>query len=84
MITCRELVEFLMMYLDGELAIDQRERFDRHLSVCPACTVYLNAYVEAVRMGKAACAPLDEPVHDDVPEDLVRAILAARGEPSNE
>jgi len=84
MITCRELVEFLMMYLDGELPVEQRERFDRHLSICSACVVYLNAYVETVRMGKAACAPLDEPVHGDVPEDLVRAILEARGEPRNE
>jgi hypothetical protein len=39
----------------------------------------LNTYIETVRMGKAACAPLDEPVHDDVPEELVRAILAAAG-----
>jgi len=78
MMTCRELVEFLMLYLDGELPLDQRARFDDHLTVCHACVIYMNTYIETVQMGKAACAPLDEPVPDEVPEELVRAILAAR------
>jgi anti-sigma factor RsiW len=76
--TCRELVDFLMSYLDGDLPPDQRKRFEEHLSVCPLCVNYMGTYIETVRLGKAACTPLDQPVPDDVPEELVRAILAAR------
>lgn len=77
--TCRELVDFLMAYLDRELPLDQRERFERHLAVCPECVDYMTGYIETVRMGKMACAPLDAPVSGNVPEELVRAILAAKG-----
>jgi anti-sigma factor RsiW len=76
--TCRELVDFLMLYLDGELPKDQRERFEHHLSLCGECVTYMQTYIDTVRLGKAACSPLDEPIPDDVPEELVRAILAAR------
>lgn len=79
MITCREIVDFLMAYLDGELDQDQRTRFDAHLALCAACVTYMKAYVETVRLGKVACSPLYDPVPEDVPDELVRAILAARG-----
>jgi len=78
MMTCKELVDFLMAYLDNELPADQRAGFESHLGECPACVVYMNTYIETVRMGKVACSPPDAPVPDDVPEELVRAILAAR------
>ena len=45
--TCRELVEFLMAYLDRELAQDQHDRFERHLAVCEECVVYMKAYVDS-------------------------------------
>ena len=78
--TCRELIEFLMAYLDGELPPASRRVFDAHLAACPPCRRYLASYREAIALGRAAFQPdhLDEPVRDDVPEDLVRAILAAR------
>jgi anti-sigma factor RsiW len=76
--TCRELIDFLMAYLDGELPADRRARFDAHLEICAACRRYLATYQEAVALGRDACSAPDEPVAADVPEDLVHAILAAR------
>jgi len=32
MLSCRELVEFLMEYCDGELPPEQREYFEKHLA----------------------------------------------------
>ena len=75
--TCKELVEFLMDYLDGLLAESERRRFEEHLGECPDCVAYLATYQEAVRLGKEACTAGDS-IPTDVPEDLVRAILAAR------
>jgi anti-sigma factor RsiW len=76
-VTCQELVEFLMNYLDGALSEAERSLFEEHLGECPDCVAYLATYQDAVRLGKAVCAG-EGPVPAEVPEDLVRAILAAR------
>lgn len=75
--TCRELVDFLMAYLDGELPAAQREAFERHLSVCPSCVNYMATYKEAVRLGRQAMVHTDAPVPSTVPDALVQAVLAA-------
>jgi anti-sigma factor RsiW len=77
-LTCRELVEFLAEYLEGRLREAERARFDRHLATCPSCVSYARSYQDSVRLGKSAFSCPDERVPDDVPEDLVRAILDAR------
>ena len=75
--TCREFIEFLWVYLSEVMSEDRRLRFDAHLTVCPSCVAYLKSYVETQRLGREALDP-DAPLPADVPEDLVRAILAAR------
>ena len=52
MIRCRELIEFLMDYVSGELPGGQREEFEKHLRVCPSCVAYVKTYQEAVALGK--------------------------------
>ena len=76
--TCRELVEFLTEYLSGALPPDQRAAFDAHLESCPECVAYLKSYQEAVKLGKEAFRRPDATGPDAVPDELVRAILAAR------
>ncbi len=77
LLTCRELIDFLAAYLDGELAPEPRAGFEAHLSRCPACVAYLASYRETIRLGKKGCEP-DAELAADVPPDLVDAILAAR------
>lgn len=76
--TCREFAEFLADYLSGDLAGPERTIFEAHLRECRDCSTYLESYEQAVRLGKASSREPDEPVPDDVPEELVRAILATR------
>ena len=76
--TCRELADFIADYLSGELSPDVRGTFERHLRVCPNCTTYLAAYRETVALGKRAFDDDTAALPADVPEDLVKAILAAR------
>ena len=78
MITCRTLVEFLMDYMSGELPEPQRDEFDEHLAACVACVAYMKSYADTIKLGKAAFENPDAVVPDDVPEDLVKAILDAR------
>lgn len=74
---CREFVDFLMDYLDGLLPEPTRAVFEEHIGLCPPCQAYLDTYRDAVRMGRRVCRD-GEPAPDGAPEELVRAILAAR------
>ncbi len=76
--TCQEVIEFLMMYRDGDLPEPQRTRFAAHLEVCPSCVAYLHSYEEAVRLGRQCLCAADSPLQP-VPEEMIRAILAALG-----
>jgi anti-sigma factor RsiW len=76
--TCRELVEFLMDYLEGELPEDSRSTFEEHIGFCPPCKAYLDTYKATVMIGQGVCADPEGPVPEDVPEQLVQAILLAR------
>lgn len=78
LMTCRELADFLMDYLNGDLTADVRAAFDRHLSLCPNCVSYLSAYKTTIELGRRAFKDDSADASAAVPEDLVRAILAAR------
>jgi anti-sigma factor RsiW len=72
-LTCQEVIAFLMDYVDGTVDAAQRERFDWHLARCQSCVAYLRTYEATVRM-EASCRIST----DDIPDELVEAILAAR------
>jgi anti-sigma factor RsiW len=77
-ISCRELLDFLHLYLEDELPADRRHEFDRHLAVCPPCVTYIREYRNAVRLGRQAYADAQAPPPPDAPEELIRAVLKAR------
>ena len=41
-LTCAELVELVSDYIDGALALDDRVRFEEHLTICSGCANYLD------------------------------------------
>lgn len=70
---CSELITtFLADYIDGNLPADTLADFEHHLDVCESCVAYLRMYRETIAMARAAGTT---PAADDVPEDLVKAIL---------
>lgn len=75
MLSCREICDFMMAFLDGELPEQERQIFQTHLAICPPCLCYMETYKKTVALGKNACTDPNPP---PVPEDLVKAILAAR------
>jgi putative zinc finger protein len=75
--TCREVIDFLGDYYAGELVESQRLEFDRHLAICDACVAYLQNYRLAIELGKKAYLPQESNLQE-VPEDLVKAILSSR------
>ncbi len=77
-ITCREVVEFVMAYLDGDLTEEQRHEFERHMGVCPSCVNYLDTYKSTIMLGKSAARDEGSAVCGDIPDALIRAVRAAR------
>jgi anti-sigma factor RsiW len=77
-VTCREFASFISDYLIGELPRADRLAFVRHLAACPDCERYLGQYRETIAAGRAAFADPDGALPPEVPEELVRAILATR------
>jgi anti-sigma factor RsiW len=79
-VTCQEVADFLMDYLNGELSQPQRAVFETHLCICPDCVAYMQSYEITIKASKAAWDQVHDRDANDVPEDLIRAILAARNE----
>ena len=73
MITCRELISFLIEYLEGSLSRSEHDRFETHLKVCASCRAYLHTYETTIRLERAAAAEDCDP-----PEALVRAVMDSR------
>ncbi|MGE0042643.1 MAG: anti-sigma factor [Vicinamibacterales bacterium] len=76
--TCRELNEFILDYLGGELPPAIREHFEGHLTACHDCHEYLRQYAAAAAAGRRAFTCEGDALPEEMPDDLVRAILAAR------
>ncbi len=73
--TCRDFADFVIDYFEGELDAQTRVLFDQHLAACADCAAYLSHYRETTRAAFSAYAGDTPP---DMPEDLVRSILAVR------
>src|SRR5207302_11377675 len=59
--TCQELTDVLLAYLDEELTPEQRQVFEEHLRLCPECVHYVETYRLTVHISRVACAVREEP-----------------------
>ena len=73
---CRDFVQFLGEYVEDRLSTERRAIFERHMTVCPDCTAYLDSYRRTIELG-AESARDEERREEQLPEELVRAILHA-------
>ena len=77
---CREVIDTIADYLDGTMTPAERNNFEVHISVCPACTAYIESYKHTMALERAAFRD-KAATPDSIPEDLIRAVLAARRKP---
>jgi anti-sigma factor RsiW len=75
-LTCRQFIDFIQDFLDGELSPRERTVFELHLTICPDCVNYLQSYQTAQALSKMAAVVESE--KKAIPDELVQAILAAR------
>ncbi|PRQ05348.1 hypothetical protein ENSA5_03380 [Enhygromyxa salina] len=80
-ISCREVSEFLLAYIERDLDEDAQAEFDRHLERCPPCVHYLDSYRDTVSLVHACGRgelDAEERRRHAPPEDLIQAILRAK------
>ena len=78
--TCKDCIDFIDAYIDGELSGDMKERFETHLEKCPPCVDYLKSYERTVKACKHLHKPIRQDVCEQLPEGLVKAIMKAKAE----
>jgi anti-sigma factor RsiW len=74
--SCRELVDVITDYLEGNMAPQDRSRFDAHLAECPYCVNYL----DQMRATIAALGGLtEESISSEARGELLEAFRGWRG-----
>lgn len=56
MISCHQLIEFCMDYLDGALPQEEQAGFRRHLAQCPDCVTFFETYQRTPELSREALA----------------------------
>ena len=69
--TCQDLADFLVDYVDGDLPALIHLQFEAHLGVCPDCVHYLQQYRDTIRLVQG----VSDDMMTEMPDDLVRAIM---------
>ena len=77
MISCREFEDFVLAYLEEELSSTQRRIFEMHLRLCRECREYLEDYRKTLSATRNLSL-VEKDALEEVPEDLITAILDAR------
>ena len=64
-IACQQAVEMVTDYLEDALERGEKQRFERHLAVCPHCAEYLAQVRETIRLaGRLTPDDLSQPMRE--------------------
>ena len=56
MISCQQLIEFCLDYLEGALPEHEQVGFRRHLARCPDCVTFFETYQKTPELSREALA----------------------------
>ena len=76
--TCREVRDYLVDYLAGDLAPQEREELERHMQGCSHCADHVDASRHALHVSRAALNDLAAPSPDDGPDALLQAVMGMK------
>ena len=54
MISCQQLVDFCLDYIEGDLPRDEQVGFMRHLAQCPDCVTFFETYRRTPQISREA------------------------------
>ena len=58
---CRDVVEIVTSYLEGDLGPALRARFEAHLASCPDCVLYVEQMRQTIELSGATAEPQELP-----------------------
>jgi anti-sigma factor RsiW len=67
--TCRDSIELLLEYLEGELAPEIKQRLEAHLGGCSPCVDFMKSYRATPGLCRKALAR-------EVPEEVAESLTA--------
>ncbi len=67
--SCKDVVELMLQFLDGELAEPDDRDLREHLSACPPCVDFLNTYRRTPELCREA-------LEKDMPKELADRLTA--------
>lgn len=76
-ISCHQLIEFCLDYVEGSLPGDEQTRFRRHLAQCPDCVTFFETYRRTPELSRDA---LSAQIPPSVKESVRSYLLARRSE----
>jgi len=68
MVSCQEVIELLMDYLDGELPPPRAAALEAHLNGCSPCLAFLNTYRSTIQVSRQLTV-------DEIPPELTQRLL---------
>ena len=68
MLSCEQVNQFIIDYLEGKLPPKTRSKFDAHISMCKNCGAYFEQYNQTVTM-------VNENGQLEIPDDLAKLTL---------
>ena len=80
MLTCRDVENFMIDYVDGGMAMMTRLRFNMHIAMCADCKKYLQSYRNAIQLEKRIFTHPEDEAIGNVPDEIIHAILNASAE----
>jgi anti-sigma factor RsiW len=75
-ISCQQLIEYCLDYIEGDLPDEEQVRFRRHLGQCPDCVTFFETYRRTPEVSRAV-------LRTSIPESVrqsVQAFLRVRRE----
>ena len=54
MISCQQLIEYCLDYIEGDLPDGEQARFRRHLGQCPDCVTFFETYRRTPEVSRTA------------------------------
>ena len=56
MYTCKDAIDLLLQYLDGEMTAESKEHLEQHLGGCAPCVDFLKTYKATPQLCRKALA----------------------------
>jgi anti-sigma factor RsiW len=79
-LVCVEFVEIVTDYLEGALAVRERERFEHHFDQCPNCAEYLLQLREAIDLTGRLTVDDVHALRPEAREELLGAFRSYRAD----